>query len=981
MSNHRASLLLLALLVLSSFPGLSHAQLSFSSPASTTIMSSSPEYAGEVLQNLWDFDSREDLGNFIQLADTSGNITIGGGFLTAPPASFFHLVSPPVCWAYPSGRSGPKYYIDTTRYRYLTLRVYSPGVTALGVLVNTGCEYFLDFWRSESIFLRPGWHTYTIDMRTLPRASGVSTPWEAAPATGLRIDSGLSGNTVVFDWIRLSGDGGASVTENYSFAAGATTKRFSIFLDDDTNPLNGHERVLAQLSDSSSSVTFSSQHLLPGKSYSLVGVESNDFPTLLANPWDMRDLTDIKQVDAGRVELAADGVLFTPSAPNATFDLAFRDVLIPAAYFRYLQVKLTAAQNTTASVRFVGTSGVHTAASFAVAAGQRTYNIDLAGSAGWSGEISRLLVGVADMTPLTVHSVSLRNDAFGPADTAPITRVAARTFRVNAPPYITINQPDAAGGADYAASELGNPWNMDDTLDYVNLFGVTNPRILPDSVVNGVAGNFYAASNIAGDFDPHQESLNTRDRPVTPLDTSRYRNLVYRMAIDASQDVVLGSVIRLVWRVTSESPMSFYNSDDIVSFDGWNTYAHDMKAMKLEPLQHAPGSYPATPWYGQVSHLRVDPHEFTPATEFFFDYIRVTADDEANSQFLISADVTDIDSNPTGVTTSLYYTTGTTASGGTFIGSFTANQPHHTLWDTSSVPDGEYYIYALLSDGTNSSSRVSTGRIKIDHSRPQDTTDPILIVDNPGPNSTLYDTFVLAGYALDDIQLAKIDVLVDGIWKQSTRNGLFDARAQEQHRELAESGNAGFHTAISLAGISAGNHSLEVRAWDTAGNVTSSGAIPFIKVAGADPAPYPRPTPRNLPPIVVPKHTPVPNNPPGSKLRLTTKTTRRKGELSLAITRGNGCSTLSLYGTTQKNLTNLSTMTLLGSTSGATSLKLLASKLKPFAPKNGEVVNIIATCDGAIKRKRAISTARFPGKRVKTSSRWLAALGRSIKLM
>jgi hypothetical protein len=969
---------LCAAIVLSLLPIRSQAQLSFSSPAGTTVMSSSPEYAEEVLQNPWDFDSRKDLGDFVQSADTSGNITITGGRLSAPPASFFHLLSPPLCGAIPSGKTGPKYYIDTTRYHYLTLRVYSPAPDVLNIVVMTGCEYFLDFWRTDSIYLSPGWHTYTVDMRTVPRSTGIATPWEAVPATGLRIDSGFGGNTTMIDWIRLSGDGGESVTESFSFPAGISTNHFSIFLDDDTNPLNGHERALALLGDSSSSATFSSRHLRAGVNYRLVGIESNDFPTLLADPWDMRETTDIKEVNSGGISLAADGVLFTPLAANATFDLAFHNAQLPASSFRYMRLDLTAAQNTAVFVRYAASTGVHTAASFAAAAGRHSYDLDLAASPEWAGDISRLLVGVAETTALTIHNVSLRNDSFGPPDTSPTTRVAPRIFNVNAPPRILITQPDAAGGADFAASELGNPWNMDDVEDFVRLFGVTSPRILPNAVVDGVAGNFYAASNSEGDPDPHQESLNTNDRPVTPLDASRYRNLVYRLAINRPQDVVLGSVIRLVWRVSSEGLMSFYNSDDIVSFNGWNTYIHDMPTMRLEPLQHPAGSYPDTPWYGQLSHLRVDPHEFTPATEFFFDYIRVTADDEANSQFLISVDVTDADSNPASVTTSLYYTTSATASGGTLIGSFTSNQPHHIVWDTSSVPDGEYYIYALASDGTTSSSRVSTGRIKIDHSRPQDTTDPVLHIDNPSPNTSLYNTFVLTGYALDEVQLAKIDVLVDGIWRRSTVTGLFDPRAQEQHRTFAESGNAGFRAVISLAGISAGNHTLEIRAWDTAGNMTSSGAIPFTKVAGADPAPFPSPTPGNLPPIVVPKHTAVPNTPPGSKLRLTAKTTPKKGQLALAITRGDGCSALALYATTQQNLTDLSRMTFLGSTTGATSLRLQASKLKPFVPKKGDGLNIVATCDGVIKRKRAISVARFPGKRVKKSSRWLVALSRSI---
>jgi hypothetical protein len=112
---------------------------------------------------------------------------------------------------------------------------------------------------------------------------------------------------------------------------------------------------------------------------------------------------------------------------------------------------------------------------------------------------------------------------------------------------------------------------------------------------------------------------------------------------------------------------------------------------------------------------------------------------------------------------------------------------------------------------------------------------------------------------------------------------------------------------------------------------------------------------------------------------LTAKTEPKKGQLSLAITRGDGCSSLALYATTQKNLTQISGMALLGSNTGQTSLRLQASKVKPFVPKKGEALHIIATCNGQIKRKRAISVARFSGKRITKSSRWLTALSRSIK--
>ncbi|MEY4668374.1 MAG: hypothetical protein RL518_1073 [Pseudomonadota bacterium] len=959
------SLFVSVLTVCSAQPAVS--QVSFGDSSGTTTLSAPPDYATEVLQNPWDFSSDSDLGNYVKAADTSGNITIDSGNLTAPPASFFHMVSPAVCDANPSGKTGPAFSIDTTRYRYLTFRAYSSEVNGLNVHAFTGCNYFENFWRSESFFVQPGWGVYTVDLQTINRTVGISTPWNGVPATGLRLD--VIVKPVVFDWMTLTGEGGDSAAVNYSRNSGGTTKLYSMFLDEDTNPLNGFDRVLVQTSDTTPAVNLSARSLYPGSTYRVVAVQSNDFPALIPDPWDMAEITDVENLTSTRASLVSDGISFAPQASTSSFDLAVHRKTIPGNKFRYLRLDMTLAQAANVSVKFVTGGGTVSAATFSGIAGRQTFSLDLGAVSGWSTTIDRLVVQLSGLGAVTLHQASLRNDGFGVADVSPQTIISPRAYHANAAPRVALTQPDAAGGADFAAQELGNPWNMDDTSDFVNLFSIRSPRILPNNVVDGVSGNFFAGSSLPNDYDPHAESLNTIDRRTATIDTGRYKNLTYRLKIDAPQDIVLGSVARIVWRVESEAALSFYNGDDTVTFDGWNTYVQDMRSIKLEHLQHPPGSFPAQPWYGRISQFRVDPHEFSTPTAFYFDYIRVTADDEANSQFLVTLDVDDVDSNPSQVSASVFYTTTASTSGGTLIGSFTLDQAPHVIWDTRQVPDGSYYIYAVVSDGQNSTSRLATGKVVVNHSRAQDTTPPNLVVDNPGAGATVYDTAVLAGYALDDIQLAKIDVLVDDVWLTSLQPGLFDARAQALYRSFAESGNAGFRSTVSFATIAAGPHTLTLRAWDTAGNVTSSEVMQFTRVIGADPSPYPSPAPGSDPPIEIPI---------GALMSLSSSANIRTGDLTVRIRRGKGCGTIALYGTTRRNLTDVSRMTRLGAKSGVTGVSLRARALRPFVGPKGEQIVVVATCDDSIRRTKALTLNRFPGKKVTKSSSWLRTLKRKM---
>jgi hypothetical protein len=958
--------------------------LSISSPSITgAVLSSSPDFATEKLANPWDFDSSQDLGNFVKLADTSQNITIANGLLYAPSDSFFHLLSPPVCSANYSGKSGPAFYIDSTKYFYLSFRLYASAPSFMNLLVNLGCNYFENLWRSETIYLKAGWNTYTVDMRSIGRSSGSSTPWTAVPVTGLRMEPALASPPTIIDWVRLSGDGGEVYNINYNFDSGATSKWYSLFVDVDDNPDNGYEKALRQVTNSVAAASIDSKNLFPGDAYKVVGIESNDFATLIPDPWDMEQTSDLANLSNVTVQKVADGLSVTTTPTNSTFDLANHGQTLPANPFRYFRIDLTAQSATNMLVyaynSIVGAPNTP-AAIIPISTGRAVYTVDLGTHESWSGNITRLVINFAQPQTVILHDASLRSDGFGTSQAGRNIVTSAGLMQINQPPIIKILQPDADGGADYASVELGDPWNMDTITDVVNALNVSESQILPDNHVGGIQGNFYSAVSILNDYDPHQESLNIYDQGRIPIDASRYKNIVFKLLVDAPQDIVLGSVVRLVWRVDSEGPLSFYNANDTVTFEGWQSYSQDMRSVILEELQHPDGTYPSQPWYNQISHFRVDPHEFSTPTRFVYDFIRVTADDESNTQFLLTVDAEDVDTDPSQVTVSLFYNSSAVASGGTAIGSINLSQARHFLWNTSAVPNGEYYIYAIADDGKNSTSKVSNGRIVINHSRAQDSVAPILQLDNPVNGATLYNSFVASGYALDNIQLAKVDIKVDNSWVKTIFTGRFDRRAQEAYRSFAESGNAGFRNTVDLSSVSPGVHSMEFIAYDTAGNQTSSGVFSFTKISSADPSPFPEEAPSNTAPLPVPTRVPPVATPAPAQVTLGVKANKKANTLNFTVSGASTCANLSLFASDNSNLTNLSRMTNVFSGAGAATLKLAAKGVPAYKPKNKkQKLHVVVGCDSSVVANKALSVSSFKGKAASKVPSWAKSLKKKLK--
>ncbi len=962
-----------------------------STPPANTTLPMAADFATEVLGNPWDMNSVEDLGNYVTASDTldMSPPVFSDGVMTTQTLvqgfSYLQLLSPAYCSTNPSGITGATQPIDTNKYRYLTLRMYSSNASQMRIVVNTACTWFADNWTSQAINTSVGWHTYQIDLQTIPHEfySGTENPsWNNRPATGIRILPAIhAGTQIQLDWVTLTGDVPSETVEvDYSFSPVAN-KYYSMFLDDNSTLTDGFVRALHIAEGTSENTEITSEGLIPGE-YKLISIESNDWATLNNNPWDMNSAGDIFGNYGLSVSFTGGNMTGSTSSIPNYFYLNMGDETIDTSAFNFMRIPMTLSGVTVGATMVVYMFDANGSTIFqefkGISNGFQNYDFTLGTL---SARVAKIHVTIASQqnVSFTIPEISLRNDGLGAIGSAPSATINSWDIKVNTPPQLKILQPDKLGGADFATEVLGNPWNFDDTADVAYAYNVTNPAILPNNSVDGIQGNYFSATSVAttADGDPHQYSIYTDD-PTKMIDTRRYKNLSFRLLTAREQDLNEGSVVRVIWHSQPEAPANFLNGDDIVTFNGWRTYSYDMDTIQLEELNHPVGSVP-NPWYDFTDAFRIDPHEFSEATEYFFDFIRITADDESNTKFAITYDLSDEDGDDASV--SFYYHFDPAAtSGGVLIGTkLLSDETSVLLWNTSAISNGNYYVYGIVNDGHNSHAVKASGPILISD-RVQDTTVPVLQLDGPVSAQKIYNDFVVKGYALDNIQTASVEVFIDGELLARFNPERFDSRAQTDYSALTESGNAGFFETIDASSIPTGPRDLEVLVYDTAGNVTSSGIIGVVKYAGANPDPEIPPTATQASPITI--ENPVVELP---ALTISRTLKAKKGTLSMTIGNTVGCTNVNLLWSDSANGLVSAPQTIKGfATASRDHLVLAASKLNPVQkPQKKKSVFLKANCDG-VRESSVISIPvlnikNATGKKVKTHKAWAKQLGKKLK--
>lgn len=936
-------------------PENAFADISFTSPgASDVSITSAPDYATDIIFDPWNMDDAQDLSDFVseELGTGLTNITFDNEMfnfdIVDGSNAFFYMISPGQCSSNALGKTGLTYPVDSTKYRYLTFRMYSDTTDSMHVVWYSGCGALTNYRRSAAIEVGVGWQTYVIDMESLSYItdSGESRSWSAAAEiTGLQIQPGgigASASTPLsrkIDWMMLSGTPGAGSSHNvaYTVAADGGSDRYSVFIDDDADPFNGVVQWLKQdspASDGASTVAASSNYLFPAP-YVVGGFLSDDFMTLYGEPWDFSDISDVQNNSVITSAAVSSGTFSGTTADASTLvQLNFRGEDFDGNSFDNVCIRMNAGGVGQGGIFWNG-GGVHT---FNVSAGMQTYSLDLSGTGSWTGNsaINTLYInpiGTGGVN-FSIEWVAVRRNGCGSADTLPTVRSATGSLVVNTPPVLTILQPDKKGGLDFASSILQNPWNFGDADDIDSLVNISSARIYPNNYIYNRQGDFFCATNEEGNLDPYHNFL---DEAVDSSQRipARFRNVSISFYVDRAQNVGGGSTLRIIACNYERDGIGECVSGDDTFYKGqeWVTLTQDMTSWQLEELLHPNPPQPI--WDDSINQFRIDIHEFEAATTYCIDKVEVRTDDMSDDTFTIAYALDDSDSATGDVSVSFYYTTTAGAtSGGTAIATGLAlTRDSRTVdFDTSGLAAGTYYIYGVATDTQNETRFPATGRLLVDHTADlrQNVSGPALVTDQPTEGRSVYkgSGMVVSGYALDDVELALVEVLIDGTYLDSFVPARFSKAARTAYSTNINADSAGFFETIDLTSVSNGAHVVTVRACDTAGNCTTD-TINVDVQSGNDPSPVPTPAQENERGVAL-----------GNTSLSIQSSATKSGELSLSLVNVDTCGgTMTLYGAkSSKNITKRKKLTSLYTFTAGTSetTKTLTASGLPFMkkPKN-----------------------------------------------
>ncbi|RLG30480.1 hypothetical protein DRN98_07315, partial [Methanosarcinales archaeon] len=297
-------------------------------------------------------------------------------------------------------------------------------------------------------------------------------------------------------------------------------------------------------------------------------------------------------------------------------------------------------------------------------------------------------------------------------------------YQVNDTPLINFAKPGPGGSdEDFVTITFNDPWDMANTEDVEHTENIQNDQFTTADVED-LAGNSYSNRSVyygeslpsgGGVGDPNVFFLHFLWRGgIAPIDTSRYHYLTFKLGLWGEQSVSEGSIARVMWKRTDETVENV--SQDIIIRHlphKWiiNEIACDLRQLAIEDGLGSPSQ---SGWTGLVDCFRIDPHEFSESRAFIFDEVKITSDWRADESFLIEWTANDSDNTPA---VSLYYDLDKSGYDGVLIvANKTSGGNDSWLWDTSALPEGTYWIYAVVTDGLNETRCYAPTPVIVEHS-------------------------------------------------------------------------------------------------------------------------------------------------------------------------------------------------------------------------------------------------------------------------
>jgi hypothetical protein len=687
--------------------------------------------------------------------------------------------------------------------------------------------------------------------------SSNSNPWSDGSITSLAVmPAAFSGSQIRIDYIRLEDPSSCPIVNvTYQASANAEGTRYSLFLDDNNDPMDGYVSRLAHnqaATGTPTTVSVNTDGVDRGVAYRIIGFLHNDFSTLVnEDPWDMAQLGDIS-ASAGVSSLSSDGTVLHGTASSSAPSLYLRvgDTGIDASVFKKLSMKLTQSSPSTVAIYWVNTGGGGGASVITDANHDGIYELDLGVLGSWNGTIRELIVRPVTTAghAFSIDFISLRTAGYVSALSTPTVYSSTGTITQNNPPLISVLRPAKEGGESFQT------WNMNvgDAALTSNLATDTDPAFptesltgyLPDvRVVEGNRGDFLKGTNLLGNDDPNIYFTFPRSSDASIIDGNSYRNLCVKLLIQRDLDVCLGSIVKPIWLNADNNftdPMAAISIYNRWSGSRWYEYCFDLPTMNL--LGTAP-----QPWAGNITGFRIDPHEFSrdtcgsngaptgnpTQTTFMLDWVKLTRDVTADTgATTVLLDTLDPDDNSS---VDLFISTSPNASGGTQVASGIPSGKRVYVLNTSGIADGTYYLYAVANDGLNTSSRLAAGRLVVRNQGAPSRAAPILSLEAPVNGQNVCSSIQVKGFSLLSDKLERVTAIE--VLRGATVVGTLEPRDFSPSARVAyapstyESSNSGFNGSFDISSWPLGENIVEIRAYSPDGTITSSGPISVTKAA------------------------------------------------------------------------------------------------------------------------------------------------------
>ncbi len=300
------------------------------------------------------------------------------------------------------------------------------------------------------------------------------------------------------------------------------------------------------------------------------------------------------------------------------------------------------------------------------------------------------------------------------------------TLTINPAPVLTILDPDAAGGRDFATTVIGDAWDLTNPQDVTRYNGQTYQFTSTQFDENG----FLGVTRGGGLPDPFVQLLDDGYGWGPPIiDANTYHRLSFTIEYDrkdlmAGQALsdTWGGVARVAWGVADGTGYTPYTvTQDIFVLDGGpNTYTMDLATFRDLTTLEAPI---ASIWQASIGTFRIDTDESATPRAIRLSNIRLAADDEPNGNgfFTIRWRAADAlftsgltDSGGSDATVNLYYDTDLDPSQKTLIAAGVGASAGQHIWSVAGLAPGVYYVYAEITDTAgNTQGRYSGGPVRV----------------------------------------------------------------------------------------------------------------------------------------------------------------------------------------------------------------------------------------------------------------------------